>query len=127
MSVDRQGYRDPLGGVCGGTRGASPTPRQERPVQTTEKDGGPWREENKGSVGHQGRARQSVTRQAGHPPAVGEVLRQSAQHQVSRTLTFYRREGTTVEEGTTAAAAGAQSQIGEPVSLEAEPTYAETL
>ena len=53
---------------------------------------------------------------------MGEVLRQSAQHQVSRTLTIHRREGTAAEEGT----AAARSQIGEPISLEAEPTYAET-
>ena len=36
---------------------------------------------------------------------MGEVLRQSAQHQVSRTPTIHRREGTAAEEGTAAAAA----------------------
>ena len=30
----------------------------------------------------------NLLREGGHPPAVGEVLRQSAQHQVSHTLTF---------------------------------------
>ena len=37
--------------------------------------------------------------------AVGEVFRQSAQHQVSRTPTIHRREDTAAEEGTAAAAA----------------------
>ena len=36
---------------------------------------------------------------------MGEVLRQSTQHQVSRTPTIHRREGTAAEEGTAAAAA----------------------
>ena len=91
-SSDRQGYRGPLGGVPGGTK-------------TPENDGGPGREENQGTAGHQARERQSAARQGGHPSAVGEVLRQSAQHQVSRTPTIHRREGIAVEEGTAAAAA----------------------
>ena len=36
---------------------------------------------------------------------MGEVLRQSARHPVSRTATIHRREGTAAEEGTTAFAA----------------------
>ena len=44
-------------------------------------------------------------RRGGHSPAVGEVLRQSTQHQVSRTPTIYRREGTAAEEGTAATVA----------------------
>ena len=103
-SGDRQGYRGPLGRVCGGSRDTSPTPRHEGLVQTPENDGGPGREENLGTAGHQGRERQSAARQGGHPPAVGEILRQSAQHQVSRTPTIHRREGTAAEEGTAAAA-----------------------
>ena len=104
-SGDRQGYRGPRGGESGGTRDTSPTPRNEGPIQTPENDGGPGREENRGTAGHQGRERQSAARQGGHPPAVGEVLRQPAQHQVSRTPIIHRREGTAAEEGTAAAAA----------------------
>ena len=42
-SGNRQGYRGPLGGVCGGTRDTPPTPRHEGFVQTPENDGGPGR------------------------------------------------------------------------------------
>ena len=61
-SGDRQGYRGPLGGVCGGTGDTPPTPRHEGFVQTPENDGGPGREENRGTAGHQGRERQSAAR-----------------------------------------------------------------
>ena len=61
-SGDRQGYRGPLGGVCGGTRDTPPTPRHEGFIQTPENDGGPGREENRGTAGHQGRERQSAAR-----------------------------------------------------------------
>ena len=54
-SGDRRGCRGPLGGVCGGTRDTPPTPRHEGFVQTPENDGGPGREENRGTAGHQGR------------------------------------------------------------------------
>ena len=43
-SGDRQGYRGPHGGVCGGSRDTSPTPRHEGLIQTSENDGGPGRE-----------------------------------------------------------------------------------
>ena len=48
--------------VCGGTRDTPPTPRHEGFVQTPENDGGPGREENRGTAGHQGRERQSAAR-----------------------------------------------------------------
>ena len=45
-SGGRQGYRGPLGGVCGGSRDTSPTPRHEGPKQPPEKDGKSRQEEN---------------------------------------------------------------------------------
>ena len=43
---------------------------------------------------------------------MGEVLRQSAQHQVSHTPTIHRQEGTAAEEGTVAAARGKVANRG---------------
>ena len=56
-----------------------------------------------------------------------EVLRQSAQYQVSRTPTIHPREGTAAKERTAAAAARSAVANEESISLEAESSYAETL
>ena len=44
-SGDIQGYRGPLGRVCGGSRDTFPTPQHEGPIQTPENDGGSGRDE----------------------------------------------------------------------------------
>ena len=64
----------------------------------------------------------AVARQGGHPPAVGEVLRQSAQHQVSRTPTTHCQEGTAAEESP-----GRGRKSERPHHSRQKPTYAETL
>ena len=114
-SGDRQGYRGPLGGVCGRSRDISTTPRHEGPIQTPE-----GQQAIKDKNGNLLRDNGDILRR--WEECFGNLL-----HTKSPALLPSIVEKVQQRRKAPPPPPGARSQIGEPISLEADPAYAETL
>ena len=123
-SGDRQGYIGPLGGVCGGSRDISKTPRHEGLYKHLKMAAGLGGRKTDGQQaikdenGNLLRDKGDILRR--WERFFGNLLHTKSPALLPSIVEKQRRKAPPPPPG-------ARSQIGEPISLEAEPAYAETL